>query len=73
VNYQEALAEASRVGASKASGPAFIAQTLDVFCKVHVGINPSMAFDGAIKLNLNDKDFQKMLKDPFKVGDLMFV
>ena len=70
MTYQEALAEAKRVGATKAAGLPLLAMTLRTLADVHA-INPELAYHGATQKGLTADKVRKL--DPVSLGDLMFV
>ena len=68
--YEDALKAAKKAG-SKAEGLPLLAQYLSILTKVHRGINPKLAYAGALKKGLSVKEVRKMT--PVEIGDLMFV
>ena len=84
MTYQQALRQSEKVGAAHAQGPALIAQTCSVLSMVHA-INPGLAYNGAIKLGLTEKQLRVMggippvkievVLDgkPIDISDIMFV
>jgi hypothetical protein len=68
--YEDALKAAKKAG-SKAEGLPLLAQYLFILTKVHRGINPKLAYAGALKKGLSEKEVRKMT--PVEIGDLMFV
>ena len=70
MTYAKALAEAKRVGASKATGLPHLAQTILVLALAHA-INPKLTYEGAVKTNLTGDQVWKL--GPVELGDLMFV
>lgn len=70
MTYQEALKESKRVGASKASGDALLADTCLVLSYAHA-INPEMLFNGAKKKGYSPKT---LLELPQKnMGEFAFL
>lgn len=70
MTYAKALAESRRVGASKATGLPYLAQTILVLALAHA-INPKLTYNGAVKTNLTGDQVSKL--GPVELGDLMFV
>jgi hypothetical protein len=71
-SYKEALAEAMRVGASKAAGHALLAQTCSLAPRIHPGISASMLYDGAVKRSVSVIELARHLPDGDWLSDLMF-
>jgi hypothetical protein len=72
MTYQQALAEGDRVGASRCSATAHLAQICRTLAFVHA-INPELVFNGAMKKGLNAKQVAKLANDdPVVFGNLMF-
>jgi len=69
MNYLTALAEAQRVGASKANGLPLLAMTISTLAHVHA-INPKLVYDAAVRRGLTAEKVRKL--DPTSLGDLMF-
>jgi hypothetical protein len=70
MNYQDALNEADRMGASKAEGLPLLAQTIATLSLCHA-INAEATFNGAVKMGLTAIQVSKL--HPVALGDLMFV
>lgn len=74
MTYKEALAEGKRVGASKCSPTAHLAQICETLRFVVPGASPELVFNGAMKQGLNAAQVAKLANDnPIAYGDLMFV
>lgn len=69
MNYEHALKESKRVGASKVEGLAWLAAVCWTLSHVHA-INPRLVYDGARKRGLDGDAVRKL--DPVTLGDLMF-
>jgi hypothetical protein len=70
MNYQKALEQAKKVGASKAEGLPLLAITCQALSLAHA-INPKLCYDGARKVRLDASAVRKLAPDA--LGDLMFV
>jgi hypothetical protein len=69
MTYDEALAKAKKVGASKAENEPLLAITIATLALAHA-INPRLAYDGAVKRRLTAAQVRKL--DGLALGDLMF-
>jgi hypothetical protein len=73
MQYEQALKQAAKVGASRAEGDCMLALTCLTLAAVHA-INPNLVYDGAKKKGLTYKDVYGLAAyDPVALGDLMFV
>jgi hypothetical protein len=75
MTYQEALAEAKRVGVSRCSDPALMASFLDANAQILIGaVSPELMWDGAQKTGLTTKALVALIhKDPIEAAELMWV
>lgn len=69
MTYEEALASAKKVGASRAEGDPLLAQIIKALASVHA-INPKLVYAGAIKQRLSAAQVRKL--SGLALGDLMF-
>jgi hypothetical protein len=69
MTYDEAIATAKKVGASKAENEPLLAITIASLALTHA-ISPKLAYDGAVKLRLTASQVRKL--DPVSLGNLMF-
>jgi hypothetical protein len=75
MTYQEALAEAARVGTSRCTDPALMATICKNVLPITVGaIAPQLVWEGAQKQGLTTKQLVDLAaKDVFAVSDLMWL
>lgn len=69
MTYAEALKEANKVGASKATGLPLLALTIKALALAHA-ISPRLVYEGAVRKGLSADTVRKL--DPAALGDLMF-
>jgi hypothetical protein len=70
MTYAEALKEAARVGANRATGEPALAQACKALSLVHA-INPKKVFEGAVKSGLSGRDVVALAhRDPAALGAL---
>ena len=70
MTYNQALAEAKKIGVSKCEGFPHLAITIQALSTPHAVI-PELIYNGALKKGLSAKDVRKLTLDDF--FDLMFV
>ncbi len=75
MTYEEALAEARRVGVSRCSDPALMAQFLDANAQTLIGaVSPRLVWEGAQKTGLTTKALAELIRrDNMAAADLMWV
>jgi hypothetical protein len=75
VTYEEALAEAARLGTSKCSDPALMASICKNVLPITVGaIAPQLVWEGAQKQGLTTKQLVALAaKDVMAIDDLMWL
>jgi hypothetical protein len=75
MTYQEALAEAARIGTSRCTDPALMATICEEVFPITVGaIAPQLVWEGAQKQGLTTKQLVDLAaKDVFAVSDLMWL
>lgn len=75
MTYQEALAEARKVGVRRCSDPARMAQFLDANALILIGaVSPELMWDGAQKTGLTTKALVALIhKDAIEAAELMWV
>ena len=72
--FKQALKDGNKVGAANSQGLDQMAQMIDTLCKIHVGCNPKMIYEGAIKKGLTVRELTNLANhDPVAFGDLMFI
>jgi len=70
MTYEQALAQAKKIGAGKTEGLPLLAITCKAISLAHA-INPKLAYEGARKLGLDANAVRRL--DPIAIGDLTFV
>jgi hypothetical protein len=75
MTYREALEEAKRVGTSRCSDPAAMAQFLDSCARILIGrgASPQMLWEGAQRMGLTNRELHRRIHDdPVGASDIMF-
>ncbi len=70
-SYQEALEDATRVGAARNTGFAALAQIIRALSLGHA-INPENTYKVAVRKGLTHNDIRLLARNPIKLGDLQF-
>lgn len=73
MTYEEALKEAKKVGAARASDAGLMALFCDANLQLLVGaVSPQLVWEGAQKRGMTTRDLATLCKDPLAVDDLQW-